>query len=266
MLFKYRFQSIALAALLWGGWALGNPKPALAQSFSVLPIRVYLGGSAQSQELQITNESPNRQRFQLSVSAWEQNEQGEMQLSETQDVIAFPQLFEMAGGETRLLRVGTRVPPTTKERTYRVFIQQLPTPGTQGETPPPSQGVQLNLLVRVGIPIFVAPAQPIKDGKIDQLTVQKNKVSLVVSSTGNVHLLTSSIAIKGYDSAGKVMFQGDLGGGYILAGSRRNFQEELPQENCSAITSVGVEVQIDPEQGKPLNFTEKIETPNGVCK
>lgn len=266
LLSKYNFQRLALIALILAGWGGCNLKPAIAGPFSVLPIRIYLGGNALSQELKVTNESPDPQRFQVTVHAWEQDEQGEMQLTDTQEAIAFPQLFELAGGETRLLRVGARVPPGPKERTYRVFLQQLPSSESPVQTATPNQGSQLNLLVRVGIPMFVAPAQPVKAGKIDQVTVQKNQFSLSVSNTGNVHLLSSSILVKGYDASGQVLFQGDLGGGYILAGNRRIFQEDLPQDKCSEIKSVGVEVQIGEEKGKPLNFTDKVETPNGVCK
>lgn len=266
VLYKYGFAKIWLMILLIYEWGIVTIQPAKAESFNVLPIRVYLKGRSLSQELKISNESANTQRFQVTVKAWEQNEQGEMQLSDTQDIIAFPQLFELAKGEYRLVRVGTLVPPTTKERTYRVFLQQLAKTENQEETTTPKKGVQLNFLIRVGIPIFIAPIQIIKQGKIDKVNIEKDKIFITINNTGNIHILTSSFVIKGYDDTGKVVFQGNLGGGYILAGNRRIFQEKLPQENCKNIRNIGIEIGIDKEQDKPLSFTEKVETPNGVCQ
>ncbi len=266
VLYKYGFAKIWLMILLIYEWGIVTIQSAKAESFNVLPIRVYLKGRSLSQELKISNESANTQRFQVTVKAWEQNEQGEMQLSDTQDIIAFPQLFELAKGEYRLVRVGTLVPPTTKERTYRVFLQQLAKTENQEETTTPKKGVQLNFLIRVGIPIFIAPIQIIKQGKIDKVNIEKDKIFITINNTGNIHILTSSFVIKGYDDTGKVVFQGNLGGGYILAGNRRIFQEKLPQENCKNIRNIGIEIGIDKEQDKPLSFTEKVETPNGVCQ
>lgn len=260
-------RTSALAALLLGGWALVTAQTAWAGAFKIQPIRVYLGGSALSEEVSVKNESSDPQRFQVNISGWEQNPQGVMQLNPTQDVIAFPLLFDLAPGETRLVRLGTRVPPSTSERTYRLFLQQLPPLSTNTLPSQPSRGgASVSLLLRAGIPIFVVPLKTLREGRLENLVVQQGKFSFEVHNTGNVHLLASSIQIKGYDPAGKIILEGQLGGGYILAGGTRVFDQELPQKSCASIKYLSVEVKANEEQAKPTIFTQKLETPNGVCK
>lgn len=260
-----RFQQFVITSLLLGGWTLNQAQSAIAGAFSVLPIKVYLNNQTRSEQLTVKNESNDPQRFQVTVNSWTNNERGELQLNPTQEIIAFPLLFELAPGETRTLRVGTRVPPTTQERTYRVFLQQLPT-ATANASTSSARGIQINLLMKVGVPIFVAPIQPVQSGQLEKLAIHQGQLSLTLKNTGNIHFFANSIPVKGYDATGKIVFQGQVSGGYILAGSQRLIEESLPQTDCATVRSIEVNIQTSEERNKPLNLTQKLDTPNGVCK
>jgi hypothetical protein len=57
-----------------------------------------------------------------------------------------------------------------------------------------------------------------------------------------------------------VAFERQMDGWYVLAGGRREFEMPFPQADCSAVTSVVVEVQFGSD-----TLQERLQTPNGVC-
>jgi len=82
-----------------------------ASAFHVTPIRVDFDRNTTSTVMTLVNESTEELRFQISVSSWLQNKQGQMQLSPTDDIVFFPALLSLKAGEERKVRVGRTVAP-----------------------------------------------------------------------------------------------------------------------------------------------------------
>ena len=112
----------AIAALLVGA-------SASAATFSVNPTQIYLSGRTTSALLTLRNDSTETLRFQLSAFAWNQSATGEILLEPTQDVVFFPALLTLKQGEERRIRVGSTVSPGAIEKTYRIFVEELPAAG-----------------------------------------------------------------------------------------------------------------------------------------
>src|SRR5438132_11814509 len=150
-------------------------------AFKVTPVRVTFS-SPSSTLLTLKNESDQSLRFQISSFVWSQDPKGGMQLVPTEDIVFFPALLSLNPGEERKVRVAATVAAKDVEKTYRIFFEELP-PLERPET----SGAQVRILTKMGIPIFVSPANGNAEASIDSLKMEKSTLAFDVRNSGNVH-------------------------------------------------------------------------------
>ncbi len=216
------------------GWAGG---------FQVYPIRVYLNASESSTLMTVKNDSAERLRLQVSVMAWDQNKQGEMILNPTDDIIFYPTLLTVNPGDQRNLRVGSHTKEVSREKSYRIFVEELP-PTDKLQ----SSGVRF--LTKVSIPIFLQPRKLETKGVIDQLSLHKGELSFDIKNDGNVHIQPREIRVKGTSPDGGVQLERKIPGWYVLSGGLREYRIEVPKPDCLKIKDLKVEFEINE---KPVN-------------
>src|SRR5512135_2952596 len=119
-------RKAALSSLLFVGCVFGLHGQADAGSFTVNPISIVLSGKEQSALLTLKSQTKEEVRFKVQVQAWAQSPKGEMELKDTKDIVVFPGLLTLAPSEERKLRIGSTVPAGAVERSYRVFVEELP--------------------------------------------------------------------------------------------------------------------------------------------
>jgi fimbrial chaperone protein len=236
---------------------LSQGLPASASTFTVDRVQIFLSARTKSDGLTVHNVSAETVRFQLSVFAWDQTAQGEMALASSPDIVFFPQLFALAPGEERHVRIGSATPPAASEKAYRLFIEELPTPGGGSPGGPPGQ---VTIRTRLGIPIFLRPPTEATAGGLEALSLRDGRVSFAVRNTGTVHFIVQGISITGYGSANDIVVQGALEGWYILAGGTRQYELELPSDKCPAVKVVSLEVRT-----AQATFTERLEVSPNAC-
>src|SRR5437868_6260952 len=123
---RYRvLRGIAIVSVLgilgWGA------EDARGSAFTVTPVRVFLGRGVNSALLNVKNDSTEPIRFSISLKAWNQAADGDMQLSDTSDVVFFPSIMDLQPGEEKKVRVGSAFKaPVATERSYRIFFEELP--------------------------------------------------------------------------------------------------------------------------------------------
>jgi fimbrial chaperone protein len=244
----------SLLSLLWG-LALCQASPAWAGAFTVNPTRIMFSPNTRSTLLRLHNQSPEALRFQLSVFAWGQSPDGEMQLTPTEDIIVFPTLLTLAPDDTRNIRVGPATPFAAIEKSFRIFVEVLPPLASPKSEPP---GIQV--LTRMGIPVFLQPAAVMQNGHLERMTVRQGHLSFQVKNTGNVHFVEQAIRLRGFGSAEQRLFEHQLAGWYVLAGGIRTHELDLPREACAKIRALAVEVQT--EWG---TLQERFDVPSGSC-
>ena len=191
-----RLQLVALLAL-WHSLALCQIGPAWAANFSINPNRLLFSPKTRSALLTLPNQNPEALRFQLSMFASDQSPTGEMQLTPTADLVVFPTLLTLAPGESRHIRVGPATPFAATEKTYRIFVEELPPLET-----PEGGPTGVRVLTRMGIPIFLQPTKVVQQGHIEGMAVRQGKLSFQVKNTGNVHLMEQQVRVKGFGQAG----------------------------------------------------------------
>lgn len=228
-----------LGPLLVGiGLCCLSPGSAHASSFDVSPVSVTLSAQSTSAMLTVTNRDAETVRFHISAFSWQQNEKGEMVLNPTNDIVFFPAMLSLNPKEARNLRIGMKVQPGAIEKTYRVFVQELP-PAVTSENP----GV-VRVLTKMGIPIFVQPAAPSAKPVLSNLAVQGHQVTFKLTDAGNKHLRLQKLVVSATNN-GKVLHTKEIDPWYVLAGGTHTYVVELPADVCKALKSVQVELESD---------------------
>jgi fimbrial chaperone protein len=241
---------VAALALAVGGAA----SRVEAATFTVNPTQIYLTGKSASALLTLRNNSDEAVRFQLSAFAWNQGKAGEIELEPTTDVVFFPALLTLKPGEERKVRVGGVAAAGAREKTYRIFVEELP--GVDSTVP----GASVRVLTKMGVPIFVRPATERTVAEFDDMAVASGRVHFALANGGTVHVLPQQIKVRALSAGGDALLDHSVAGWYILAGGRREFDVDLPPASCGKVTSVTVETQID---GKSV--TRTVQAPAGAC-
>jgi fimbrial chaperone protein len=214
------------------------PVAARAGDWRVSPIRLDLGRDAKSGAITIANNSDDRLQVQMKAVEWTQDAEGKDRYEETGEILFFPRLMILEGKEEKILRAGIRVPAVAKEKTYRLFIEEIPGPRK-------AEGVNVAVAIRFGVPIFVKPLKEEARGEIAAMTMSAGALLVPVNNTGNVHFVVQSVLVRGRNGAGEEIFSRELSGWYLLAGVSRVYTTTVPAETCGGMAVLEAEVKSD---------------------
>ncbi|HKI98180.1 MAG TPA: fimbria/pilus periplasmic chaperone [bacterium] len=201
------------------------PLQALAGSFKVVPVRLFLEPGEKTAVLRITNEGKTPITIQVSAKTWHQDAQGEDRYEDTKDIIFFPRIFTMQPEGAQVLRIGLRTPPVKdRELTYRIFLEELPVTA-------PGQMV-LKFALRMGVPIFIEPPEQTKKWELRGIAIDKGHGRIEVTNSGNRHIVVTGIDLKGMGANGTQLYEAKGNGWYVLSGHTRAFGVRLPKDKC----------------------------------
>jgi fimbrial chaperone protein len=178
--------------------------------FQVDPTRVDLGASAQTGAVHVTNHGAHPIRLQITAVAWTDDADGVMQLAPTSDIVVRPSLIEIAPGARSTLRVGVTVSPRAAEQSYRLFVEELP-----DRRPKPAG--RIDVLTRIGIPIFVAP-RTIREA----ISVGATANVVTVANAGTTHVKLRTVRLAAHRDS-KRRWQREVTGWYVLPSAARRF-------------------------------------------
>jgi fimbrial chaperone protein len=246
---------VAAAILSLALAALAAPGPAHAADFTVNPIQIFLSGQTRSAILTVHNTSPEPLRFQLNAFSWAQDEAGQMRLSATNEIIFFPRLLTLAPDEQRIVRVGTSVPAGPVERTYRIFVEELPP-----STGPAAQPGQVRVLARMGIPIFLEARAGRAELHLGPPALRNGHVVFELRNAGTKHAVPEEIRVRGLGDGGEEVWERHQGGWYVLAGERRVYDVPVAREDCVRARSIAVEIKV----GERV-LTERLDVSASAC-
>jgi fimbrial chaperone protein len=249
-------SALLLSVTLLLGFVVGKAESALAAEVAVSPVNVSLTRDSHSALLNVTNQGTETVRFSLSTFSWAESDAGRMELTPTSDIIFFPTLLTLAPGEGRNVRLGTQLQPGEVERTYRMFLEELPSPQTSAT----GHGMQIHILSKIGIPIFLAPQVPKTQAEIRSIAPSKGAVSFQIANTGSVHILPGEVTVVGNDGADKAVFAKQINVWYVLAGGTRAASVPLPVGSCAKIRSLSISMKMG-----AMVVKKSQPTPSGAC-
>ena len=213
------------------------PGPVWGGSFRVLPTLVDLDPRSKTAVVRLINEGDEKLTLQLKGAVWSQDERGQDQYVPTDTLIFFPRIVTLNKGEERVVRLAYQGPAAPQELTFRLFVEELPVlkPGVSG----------LVMILRVGIPVFVKPAEEVKDWSLAGVTVAEGFAHVLVRNGGNSHLMVASVAVKAADGAQQPLFRQEAKGWYVLSGKTVPFRVPLPPESCPNVRQLTAEAAVD---------------------
>ena len=212
--------------------------PAFAGSFQVVPIKLFFDAKAQTAVLNVTNKGEEKATIQLEALEWNQNVNGEDQYAQTKEIIFFPKILSVEKGEEKIVRIGYQGrSPGTKEKTYRLYLAELPI-SKPGET-------TVKMLLRLGLPIFISPTKPILKSAIEKVALFDGAIGVTVKNDGNQHVLVNKIKATALISPDTETFSKEITGWYVLAGASRTFYMEMPREACEKSRTIKMIIKIE---------------------
>lgn len=171
----------------------GAASPAWAGGLSVSPVLVNMGAGQHSTAITLSNGGDQPQRIQAEVFRWTRVD-GEDVLKADSQTLLNPPLFEMAPGGSQIVRLGFRrgaLPPPDRESAYRVFFQEVPRTGAE---PGAGTVTRLQMVLRIGVPMFMAPAAP-RPALEWSASAKAGKLKLQLDNRGNIHVRVSKLRV-----------------------------------------------------------------------
>lgn len=209
---------------------------AQAGNFAVSPIRLDYDSANRNGAITITNAAETELKVQISLYEWRQDEHGKDLYIPSNDLLYFPHLATIPSAKRQLVRAGLRKPANdVEEKSYRLFVEELP--DNKANT-----GTRLAVAVRFGIPIFVKPQNEIVRGEITSISMEKSVVRIVVHNSGNTHFKIASI------TATADGFSQQIDGWYLLAGTSREYQINMPADTCRKYDHLDIVVKTERSQ------------------
>ena len=229
---------------------------ASAGEFSVNPIRLELGANVRSSVIGIKNDGKQKLSFQLQAMQWTQDSAGKDQYVDTQELVFFPKILSVEPNEEGLIRVGSKTAAVLLEKTYRLFIEELPALSKE----PEGSAAQINVLIRFGAPIFIAPLKPQDNLDIESFNLTNGVVTVAARNTGNRHQLVQGINLKGTDSSGNEVYALTLADRYLLTGTAKSYTTSIAPGPCAKITALSLEFKTD-----KFSATRKLDVLRAMC-
>lgn len=185
-----------------------------AAEFTLNPTRVHLDRARSIETLVLGNADARPLSFEASVQQWAMAADGSWQLQPSDDLVVHPLVFTVQPGEQARLRVGTLEPDTAAERAYRIELQQLPGGGTDG--------VQVEVLTRLSVPVFVRPPAPTPatGAALEGASFGADGLRLTLANTGAHYLPPQEARLRLLDAGGRTLEETPLAVGYVLAGAQ----------------------------------------------
>lgn len=252
--FNYEHTSLwlrSVAALLF---LLLIPAVTMAGEWQVIPIRLDFDKGTKSGVLTVKNRADESLNIQIKAFAWSQDNDGKDQYIESADLIYLPKIATVEKGGEQVIRTGLKFPATSREKSYRLFVEEIPKPRK-------AESSTIAIAIRFGVPIFVKPVKEENAGEVTSLTLDKGKLDARIANSGNVHFNITSLTVSLRDAKGGEVYTTDVKGWYLLSGASRLYSIPIPGEACAAAQRVDLTVKSD-----KITLQRTLEITKAMCQ
>ena len=200
-----------------------------ASNYTIDKTRIELTKERTSEDITVQNRSNEALRLQVTGFRWTQAAGDPMVLDPTDEIVFFPTVLLLEPGQTRRVRVGYLGTLSPRERTYRIILEELP---------PAAAGTDsvVRVLTRLNVPVFVDAARPTPSPRLGAVSREGATVIVPVHNDGSRHVMIEAVGVTGIDAQGRRLFNQEVNGWYVLAGSANVFNVGLPAECGQAST------------------------------
>lgn len=226
----------------------------LAGNFKVSPMKLEFDKDRKTDVLKLKNEGEGELRLQVEAMKWSQDADGEDTYSETSDIFFYPKILVLKSNESRVIRTGIKMPPSEEEKTYRLFVTEIPKRDK-------SAGVKVAIAIRFGVPMFVKPLEEKPGGEITGMAITGGELGVLLKNTGNVHFMIEKINISAKGSGGNEVFSEEVAGWYLLRGVSRLYKVPILVEACAKMKTLDVAVKMKDS----ITLNRRIDVDKSMC-
>ena len=234
---------------------------AYAADFQIQPTTLELSGGVKSGAFSVINNGSESINFQVSVKEWTQDANGKDVYEETKDIVFFPKIMTTGPNEQRAIRIGFKAPLSVNEKTYRLFVEEIPSPKKGPETK--EQGkikAGITIAFRFATPIFVKPLKQQETAVVDKMEMSRGEVKATIKNTGNVHIKLLSVTFRGKAADGRELFSKEVAGWYILHGLSVPYETAVPGGACEGLATIEVNAK-----SENLTINGAMNVQKGMC-
>lgn len=247
----YSLWLLSVAVLLF---LLAVPAITTAGEWQVIPIRLDFDKGTKSGVLTVKNRADESLNIQIKAFAWSQDNDGKDQYIESADLIYLPKIATVDKDGEQVIRTGLKFPATSKEKTYRLFVEEIPKPRK-------AESSTIAIAIRFGVPIFVKPIKEENAGEVASLTLDKGKLDARITNSGNVHFNITALTVSLRDAKGGEVYTTDVKGWYLLSGASRLYSIPIPGEACAAAQRADLTVKTD-----KVTLQRTLEVTKAMCQ
>jgi P pilus assembly chaperone PapD len=218
-IFKIFLSIFLLEVFVW--YNIGS-----CANVKITPVTITLGKNKKVEKVLVKNVGNEDVVMQVSAYKWEQTSEGKSIYKPAKGLVVLPKILNIKKGEEKIIRVGTLIPPGVKERTFRIFIKELPLKISSGKKYQKKVGI--SVLLNFSLPVFIMPVKSKFEGKIESVKREKHLLKVKIHNTGNIHFLVRVVDVKGYDKQGHIVFERKIHGWYILPGASTTYNIDIP--------------------------------------
>ncbi|MDH4319393.1 MAG: fimbria/pilus periplasmic chaperone [Desulfobulbaceae bacterium] len=224
--------------LLWSAPAFGRA------NLGIWPIEVSLWPDKKISEINLNNKGTEIVRLQIYAKHWDMDEKGKFIEADSGEFVFYPRLLTIPGGEKKTLRVGYNGEFPPLEKSYRLYIHELPELNEGGEQQTSGVKVGFNMLMRLSVPLFVSPSKdvPFIKPSIDKVTKTANGVQLSFGNSGTHHVEIKDISVELLGKGGAVLTKGNAKLKFFRVLPQRQLSMEVPLDvaQCRAASQLNV--------------------------
>jgi fimbrial chaperone protein len=189
-----------------------------AGSLRVGPTLIVLDAEHPVAIVRITNNNAVTTAIDVRANAWRQADNQDV-YEETRRLIVTPAVFDLAAGEMQTVRVGlnptANVDTRNVEQSFRLFVAELPGPR--------SSAAPTQMLMRIGVPVFVATADAHSQLVWQLREVDEGMWRLEATNHGSAHARVLRLGLR---SSGTPLAD-EIRGDHVLPGATRTWKVSM---------------------------------------
>jgi len=186
--------------------------PALAASFSVTPVRIYMKAQDRAVAVTITNESEMPVVLQADLYTWSQKPDGSDELALTEDLVLSPPIIKLGPKARQVVRLARLKPADAgRQLTYRMIMREIP------EATAPKDNIQVRIALALSMPVFITPAPARRAMACEASRGEGQMLNVGCANNGSAYAQVREVLVK----QGERVLGRYEGGDYILPGSRK---------------------------------------------
>lgn len=186
---------------------------------------ITLDGDEPLGAITVRNDTDRAVTFQVRCFAWSNTADASIHLEATEHIVVYPATIALAAGETRRVRIGSRIPAGPTERAYRLILDETPPAAASG-------GVGLATRMQFSLPVFVPSRKRSASVSMPAPSVEASTLRLALANAGSLHVTPQAVNVRGVDETGGTVWTRSFKPWYLLAGESRQYEAALSSSEC----------------------------------